>query len=517
MKFARYALSAGAAVLLATAADPAAAQKSKDTLRVAGLQPVRVVDAVFDPNPQTNLLDRMVFDTLVYYDVEARKVVPLLAESYTRVDPLTIEYKLRKGLKFHNGMPVTADDVVYTFDFVKDPKVNFRFKGTRYGVYSKAVKVDDHTVRISTKATYAPFESRIMSLPIFPKAVHSKLEDRSKFGLKPIGTGPYMATQVDATAGVVLEKNPNFKLAAKGSKSPAKIGRIEFKTIANKQTQIARLIAGEQDMVYQISKDQAENLAKMPNLQVTIGSTIQFIYFMVDAADRSKIGIFKDKRVREALMHAIDRRGLAKALVPEPVASEPLQISMCHEWHTGCKATKSPPAYDPARAKALLKEAGVDPNFSLALTTWGPSRPTAEAVAGQLRKLGIKATVDNNAIGGFVKKRAQGKVQAFVSLWDNGGGQADVVSTSGFFYLPGSRNYNGDKQLAAWHKQGQTELDLAKREAIYQKLFDRVTEERYSMPIVPIASAVAHTKEVKLPTCCHRKPEGFLFNLIEWN
>ena len=101
MKFARYALSAGAAVLLATAADPAAAQKSKDTLRVAGLQPVRVVDAVFDPNPQTNLLDRMVFDTLVYYDVEARKVVPLLAESYTRVDPLTIEYKLRKGVKFH--------------------------------------------------------------------------------------------------------------------------------------------------------------------------------------------------------------------------------------------------------------------------------------------------------------------------------------------------------------------------------------------------------------------------------
>ena len=169
MKFARYALSAGAAVLLATAADPAAAQKSKDTLRVAGLQPVRVVDAVFDPNPQTNLLDRMVFDTLVYYDVEARKVVPLLAESYTRVDPLTIEYKLRKGLKFHNGMPVTADDVVYTFDFVKDPKVNFRFKGTRYGVYNKAVKVDDHTVRISTKAPYAPFESRIMSLPIFPK------------------------------------------------------------------------------------------------------------------------------------------------------------------------------------------------------------------------------------------------------------------------------------------------------------------------------------------------------------
>ena len=138
-------------------------------------------------------------------------------------------------------------------------------------------------------------------------------------------------------------------------------------------------------MVYQITKDQAVNLAKMPNLQVTVGRTVQFIYFMVDAADRSKIGIFKDKRVREALMHAIDRRGLAKALVPEPVASDPLQISMCHEWHTGCKATKSPPAYDPKRAKALPQGSGRRPRLlagahnvgSVAPNRRGGCRPTA--------------------------------------------------------------------------------------------------------------------------------------------
>lgn len=507
------ALAAGLGALLL--ASPAAAQKSKDTLRVGFSQPIRVIDAVFDPNPQTNLMDRVVFDTLVYFDVEGQKVVPLLAESYKRVDPLTIEYKLRQDVKFHDGSPMTAEDVVYTFNFVKDPKVNFRFKGSRYGIYSKAEAVDKYTVRISTKKPFAPFESRIMSLPVFPKAVHSKLEDKSTFGLKPVGTGPYRATQVNATDGVKLVKYADYNHGGK-YKPAAKIGNIEIKTIASKQTQIARLIAGQQDMVYQLSKDQAENLARMPNLEVTIGRTVQFIYFMADAADRSKIGVFKDKRVREAVLMAIDRKGLANALLPKEVANDPLQISMCHEYHTGCAATAKPPEYDPVKAKKLLAEAGYANGFDLALTTWGPSRQTAEAVAGQLRKVGIKATVDSLSIGAFVKKRAQGKVQAFVSLWDNGGGTPDVVSTAGFFYGPGSRNYNGDAVLTKLQSDAQSVLDPAKREAMYRQLFDRVTEERYSMPIVPIASVVAHSKDVKLPTCCHKKPEGFIFNLIEW-
>ncbi len=215
-------------------------------------------------------------------------------------------------------------------------------------------------------------------------------------------------------------------------------------------------------------------------------------------------------------MMGIDRTAIAKALLPKQIADMPLQKSMCHEWHIGCAFSLSPPEYNLAKAKKLLAEAGVANGFKIALTTWGPSVQTAEAIAGQFRRLGVVASVDAQSIGGFVKKRAAGKVQAFVSLWDNGGGNPDVDSTAGFFFLPGSRNYNGDKSLAKLVMDGKFELDEKKRQAIYKQLFDTVTKERYAMPVIPIAAVVAHNKDLVVPTKGTKKPEGFMFNLLSW-
>lgn len=509
-------LAAPVACAAALVATPALAQKSKDTLRVGVYQPISIIDAIFDPNPQTNQMDRMVFDSLVNYDTDARKYLPGLAVSWKQIDPLTTELKLRQGVKFHDGSEFDADDVVYTFNFVTDPKVKFRFKGTRFGHIDKVVKVDKFTVRIITKKPYAAMLSRLTtSPPIFPSDYHSKLEKKNAFGRKPIGTGPYKAIQVDSTKGVILVKNPDYKHGNAG-KPAGKIGRIEIVPIPDAQTQIAHLMTGQQDLMYQVPKDVAENLKANPNIEISVRPTIQFTYFIPDAADRSGIGVFKDKRVREALMMAIDRKAIAKALLPKEIAEMPLQKAMCHPWHVACAFTASPPEYNLEKAKKLLAEAGHPNGFKLALTTWGPSRQIAEAVAGQLRKVGVEASVDALSIGGFVKKRAQGKVQAFVSLWDNGGGVPDVDTTAGFFFLPGSRNYNHDKELAKLVLEGKYELDMDKRKKIYTTIFDKATNERYAMPIVPTAAIIAHSKDVSIPTKGTKKPEGFMFNLIGW-
>jgi len=115
-----------------------------------------------------------------------------------------------------------------------------------------------------------------------------------------------------------------------------------------------------------------------------------------------------------------------------------------------------------------------------------------------------------------VKKRARGQVQAFISLWDNGGAAPDIDSTAGFFFLPGSRNYNGDKGLAKLVLAGKAELDPKKREGIYKKLFDTATRERYAMPVVPLPAVVAHRKDVVVPKGGTKKPEGFMFNIVSW-
>lgn len=507
-------------VLLASvfgfAAVPASAQKSKDTLRVSVYQPIAIIDAIFDPQPQTNMFDRVVFDALVNYDVENRKYVPGLAESWKRIDPLTMEFKLRKGVKFHDGSDFDADDVVYTFAFVRDPKVKFRFKGTRFGAYDKITKIDKYTVRIKTKKPFAGLLSRLTtSPPIYPSDYHSKLENKKAFGKKPIGTGPYKAVQVSSSKGIILVRNEDYKHGNVG-KPAGNIKRIVITEVPSAQTQVARMMTGQQDLMYEVTKDVSEFLAKNPALNITVKPTIRFIYFMPDAANRSKIGVFKDKRVREALMMGIDRKAIAKALLPKSIAEMPLQKAMCHSWHVGCVVELDPPSYNPEKAKKLLAAAGHPKGFKLALTTWGSSIQTAEAIAGQLRRIGITASVDKLSIGGFVKKRAQGKVQAFVSLWDNAGGLPDVDSTAGFFYLPGSRNYNHNKMLSKLVLDARYEIDPKKRETLYKKLFDTATKERYSMPVVPIAAIVAHSKELIVPMGGPKKSEGFMFNLLKW-
>jgi peptide/nickel transport system substrate-binding protein len=202
-------------------------------------------------------------------------------------------------------------------------------------------------------------------------------------------------------------------------------------------------------------------------------------------------------------------------LQPKDIAAMPFQMGMCHPWHIACATSVPPASYNPDLAKKLLEEAGVkDLKFSIA--AWGPSRAVAEAVTGQLRRIGVNASVDAMTINAFVGKRQAGELQAFLVLWDNGGGAPDVESTAGFFYEPGDRNYNGDKELSELMEKAQSELDPAKREGLYRSMFDKANERSYSMPISPIPSVIAHSKDVKIPVGGTKKPEGFMFNMLEW-
>jgi peptide/nickel transport system substrate-binding protein len=269
--------------------------------------------------------------------------------------------------------------------------------------------------------------------------------------------------------------------------------------------------------MYDVPTDVADLMAPNPAIQITTVPSISFTYLMLDAADRTGVGHFKDVRVREAMMRAIDRKALVNALQPKEIAAMPLQKSMCHEWHVGCAASTSPPDFDLAKAKQLMAEAGKEKGFDLTITTWGAARPVAEAVAGQLRRIGVNAKIENLTVGGFVTKRAAGQLPAYIVLWDNGGANPDVESTSGFFYEPGSRNYNNDAELADLDEKAKSEMDPKKREAMYQRIFDKVNEQRYSMPITPLGSVLAHSKEVRIPKAGTKKPEGFMFNLLAWN
>jgi peptide/nickel transport system substrate-binding protein len=506
--------SIGTALIVSASA--ALAQKAKDTARIGVYQPIAIVDSIFDPHPQTSLMSRMVFDTLVEFDSDRRQLMPALAESWSQIDPVTYEFRLRKGVKFHDGSEFDADDVVYTVNFVTDPNVRFRLKENRFGRLAAVEKIDKYTVRLRAKAPFAPLLSRLSSiLPMYPSDHHGELADKSRFGRAPIGTGPYKATQVDSFKGVILSKNPDYKHGS-SAKPAAKISRIVIEPIPDQQTQIARLMLGAQDLMYDVSHDLADNLRRQPNIEISVRPSVSFTYLMLDAADRSKVGFFRDKRVREAMIRAIDRKAIVEALQPREIASMPLQPAMCHGWHIGCSSTLAPPEYNIATARQLMAEAGHAGGFSPKISTWGPARPVAEAVAGQVRRIGIRATIEILTVPSFVKKRADGQLSAYIGQWDNAGGSEDVESTAAFFFLPGSLNYNGDPELAELVEAGRAEFNQVRREMIYARLFDKVTAERYAMPLVPLASVLAHSSEIKIPLGGTKKPEAFMFNLLEW-
>jgi len=138
----------------------ALAQKSKNKVRMGYYDPVSVIDQVYDPKLEPGALGRSVFDPMVLYDQDKGGFRAHLAHSWKRLDKRTYEFKLKKGLKFHDGSELDADDVVYSVNFLSNPKVRFRIK-SRFLFIKRAEKVDKYTVRVITKkpAAAAFFDS----------------------------------------------------------------------------------------------------------------------------------------------------------------------------------------------------------------------------------------------------------------------------------------------------------------------------------------------------------------------
>lgn len=504
---------AAVAAAVAFTGTPALAQKSKDTLRIGFYQPVRLIDPVYQPGPEASLVTRMVFDNLVRYDAVKRKYVSGIAASWKRIDPLTMEFKIRTDVKWHDGQPLTMDDIEYTYQWTMNPKVRFRFKATRVNWIAGFQRVDDTTFRLKSKIPMAVMLAKMTNWPsIFPKHVHGKfsLAEKNKFGKNPVGSGPYRATSYNPSVGINLVKSDNYNNANVG-KPAGSVSKVFVRPIPDEQTQIANLLTGNIDLMYNMDKEAAIQLAKNPKFKVDVQDSVSFSYIMFDSKGRSGKTWFTDQKVRLAILQSIDRKNLRELVHP---AIKRELATVCHPWVEGCNSSLPSPKYDPEAAKPVLAAAGLI-GASLPIVTWGEAGATAEAVAGQLRKVGIKATVQRLTFGAFIKTRAKG-VPLIVTLWDNSVGQPDIDNTASYFYLPSSRNYNKDPELQKLATMGRGVMDPAKRRDVYRQLFDESTKRSYLMPLNPLPAIVAHTKDVKM-LGNHKNPKGFEINRVAWN
>ena len=260
-----------------------------------------------------NAIDRCVsavFETLVKADQTTGELKPGLAESWKRISPDTVEFKLRPGVKFHDGTPMTADDVVFSFG----PE---RFSGERapgraaawefLGNLKEVVKVDDHTVRITMKTPDPIIERRFSARmsEIVSEDGWKAAGSWENWIKKPIGTGPYRIVEFRTGNRLALERNPDYWA------KPAPAAKVTFVEVPELSSRVAGLKSGEFDLITEVTPDQVKPLQADGTVDV-VGGPIDNIYGMI--FDSKTNPIMRSKDLRQAFLHAIDRDLLVQAL-----------------------------------------------------------------------------------------------------------------------------------------------------------------------------------------------------------
>jgi peptide/nickel transport system substrate-binding protein len=398
---------------------------------------------------------------------------PSLAESWTvSKDGLTYDFALRKGVKFHNGDPLTAEDVKFSFE---------RYKGggaTTLKAKVAAIEVvDPHRVRFKLKQPWPDFMT-FYGTPatgaawIVPKSYMEKVGDEG-FKKAPVGAGPYRFVSFNPGIELILEAYDGF-----WRKTP-NIKRLIFKSVPDESTRLAMLKRAEADVAFSIRGPNAEEVQRTQGLtlKATLPTFTEWIVFTQQWDPKSP---WSDRRVRVAANYAIDRKAINEA---EYLGYGKATVSIIPRdfeffWN--------PPAYafDPARAKQLLAEAGYPKGFdAVDVATDAVYAPEAEAVVNGFQAVGIRVRVQPMERAGFYKADQEKTFKHLVRVGSAAAGNAST-RIEAFVISTGIRSYGGYPDIDALFRDQAAEMDKKRREAMLHKIQQLMHERAMFASIV---------------------------------
>ncbi len=429
---------------------------------------------------------------LLSRDERGNRWVPELAVSWTRVDDTTYDFQLREDVTFHSGNPFTADDVVYTGNYVIDPKTRIPGKA-RFSFLKSVEKLGPYTVRFTTNGVIGTtLESIAYDIYILDAKEHVKHAEAGSYGrLSASSAGHYRLVSMDPTKGALLERFENFKGDPAYHRAPIK--QIEIIPLPDRQTQVAKMMIGEVDLLRNIEPDAVDFLGKQPGIQVSYITSGGYIYLLLDAAGRSNIPAMKDLRVRRAIAMAIDRKSLAETMVAG-ASREALPEALCFKTTVACAWSTKLPEFNLAEAKRLLAEAGYPNGLNLPFQIHTPYRQIAEAIAHQLARAGIKTNQELLNITAYTRRRGEGGFTMFLGMRPTATyAEATAVMVSLF---GSTRDYSGDPDLAKSLAGAERTFDISARTKIIQAAIDRNNEQLYILPVSTFPSVLVHKSEV---------------------
>jgi peptide/nickel transport system substrate-binding protein len=459
-------------VLVAGAAPAAAQAKPDGELKIAMY--VTIAPAWFDPGEVTGFITPFwlmwaMHDALVK-TMPGKAMAPSLAESWTvSTDGKTYDFRLRPGLKFHNGDPFTAEDVKFSFQ---------RAKG--YRILKE--KVRDIEVAGPTRVKFHLHEAWPDFMTFYgtmvaghgwivPKAYTEKVGDDG-FKKAPVGMGPYKFVSHTPGIELVLEAHEGY-----WRKMPS-VKRLVFKSVPESATRLAMLKRGETDMAFLLDVPHAQEVKKDPNLKLAFSGGIATFYLdFFDMWDPKSP--WANQKVRQAASLAIDRKTLNEA----ETLGQSRPTGGFVPKNLDFAAAIEPDPYDPARAKKLLAEAGYPNGFDAGeLHPFPPYYSMGESVAQYLQAVGIRTRMRTMERAAFMAEW-QGKKLKGVCFCITGVHGNAATRLSQYVPSDGSYAYGGWPDVDAMFKQQGRELDRKKREAILHQI-QKTLAERYRFAMV---------------------------------
>ncbi|MEX2644369.1 MAG: ABC transporter substrate-binding protein [Acetobacterales bacterium] len=478
------------AVGIAFGAVPAHADKASDTLRWASNSEPDNFDMYMNTLREGIIMGRHVWDSLMEVDPENGDFRPSLAKSFKWIDPTTIEFELNEGIKFHNGEEFNADDVVFTMNYVADP-ANKVTAISRIQFVAGAEKVDDYTVRVKLKSQFPAAMQYLSSVAvIYPNEYYGKVgpDGMSK---EPVGTGPYRATNIDYGNRMEFELFEGYEHGPKN----ATIGKMVFRRLEERNTQLAELMSGGLDWIWRVPPDQARQLEGRDGLTVTQGATMRIGFLTFDV--QGKTGGPDDnpmlnKKVREAISHAIDREQIAKQLMGP--AADVLHV-FCYPTQFGCSDEGARRyEYDPDKSKELLAEAGYPNGFSTSFHAYR-DRPIAEAIIGNLSAIGVRPQLTYVSSGAVRKLRREQGLRLYFGTWGSSSIN-DVTAVLGNWFQGGPDDQAKDQKVIDLMEKGNTTDEEVRKEA-YSAALQRIAEEAFALPLFNWAYNYAYSDNLE--------------------
>jgi len=488
------------ALMAGAGASPARAQRDADRLRIVWRDAITNIDPYRNQLRSGLVVAQECWDTLVYADPNTLTMKPLLATAWRQVDDVTLEFTLREGVRFHNGDPFDADDVVYTVNIVaRDPAVavpgNTAF-------LDHAERIDATHVRLVLRHPYAAALATIAAvLPILPHDYRERV-GAAGYATAPVGTGPYRIAAVEAD-GLELERWDGYFAGPKGR--PA-IGRLSIHTVPA-GGEVAALLDGRADWTWQFGADALDAIDHQPALQSVRAESMRFGFLGLDAAGRTGAGNPLTRlEVRQAVAAAVDRDAFSRAATGG--AGRPLRAP-CYPTQFGCDQSAAVVIpHDVAAAKAALAKAGLAGGFATRLFAAG--LPASAALIQQdLQRVGIDATVMQLPANEAVGASQAGDVPLSLASWGSYSIN-DIAAVLSQFFGGGPQDYARDPALEALVAKGDAAADPDTRRPAYAAAIHRITEQAYWVPLTTYITTYAFTRDLVFQPFADELPRFYL-------